>query len=57
LRNIGQKDFEAVVQRGVVVLVFIEAGAKLRDDFVGALEIFGSFGAACWAAGLSETGA
>ena len=38
LREIRQKDFEAVVERDVVVLVFFDAGAKLRDDFVGALQ-------------------
>ena len=41
LQDIRQKDFEAVVERGVVVLVFFDAGAELSDDFVGALEIFG----------------
>ena len=40
LREIRQKDFEAVIERGVVVLVFFDAGAELCDDFIGALEIF-----------------
>jgi len=42
LREIGQKNFEAVVECGVVVLVFFDPGAELRDDFVGALEVGGS---------------
>ena len=42
LRDVGQENFEAVVERGVVVLVFFDACAKLRDDFVGALHVFGS---------------
>ena len=42
LREIGQKDFETVVESSVVVLVFFDAGAKLRDDFVSALNILRS---------------
>jgi hypothetical protein len=42
LREIGKKNFEAVVESGVIVLVFFDAGAKLRDDFVGALSVGGS---------------
>ncbi len=36
LRQIRQENFVTVVQRDVVVLVLFDAGAKLRDDFIGA---------------------
>ncbi len=42
LREIGKKNFEAVVESGVIVLVFFDAGTELRDDFVGALDVGGS---------------
>jgi hypothetical protein len=42
LRDIRQENFEAVVESGVVVLVFFDAGAELRDDFVGAFDVGGS---------------
>ncbi len=42
LRDVGQKNFEAIVESGVIVLVFFNAGPKLRDDFIGPLEIGGS---------------
>jgi len=35
LRQIREKDFITVVQGDVVVLVFLDAGAELADDFVG----------------------
>jgi len=43
LRDIRQKDFEAVIERDVVVPVFFDPRAKLSDDFIGALHVFGSF--------------